>query len=142
MNVKRELAGAERRRERLRMEHDRARSRLIESQRSELEKLDREIRLLRVEARKAGVVAPRGRSAAIQAGPLALSLVRGALVEAPATQASIRKGIGLNPGSVSYAIRALLEAGEIRQTRRAVVEGSREFQLTAKGKAQVLASAA
>lgn len=73
------------------------------------------------------------RSPAKMAGPGALSAVRKALNAGPLTQAQIVRRTKLNDGTVSYAVRALVDAGEIEATG-VRVSGSREFRLRTESK--------
>jgi Winged helix-turn-helix DNA-binding len=119
---------------------------LVELARAELARVEEEYRLAR-EAyarekrefqaeiarlrRIIRVAEPRPvRSAAVQAGPAAIERVRAAVVEAGrrASQAQVTRATGLNPGTVTYALRALVEAGELVATGLRV-DGSREFRL-------------
>lgn len=135
--IKGDLAAAERRRASLRNRHIRERQQMIADHRSELAMLDAEILDLRRLAVAKGEIARMApvRPAAINAGPRAMNTIREMFAAGPMTQAAVRHESGLNVGTVSYSIRALLELGEITETRRKVVNRSREFRLTARGKA-------
>lgn len=65
---------------------------------------------------------------AVQAGPAALEAVMGALRRRPRSQRQVVVDTGLNEGTVSYAIRGLLEAGAIEPTGESV-QKSRVFRL-------------
>ena len=71
---------------------------------------------------------PRRRSTGVQAGPRALNRVRALLQRGPMPQTQIVRVTKLNGGTVSYALRALVESGEIEATGERVC-GSRVFQL-------------
>lgn len=108
-----------------RVESEKARVR--EQHRAEIAEFDAEARLLRrtINTLK-GIPQRKTRTAAVQAGPKAMKAVREVLARGAATWAQIRDQTGLNEGSVSYALRALVEAGETRLTGRKV-DGSREY---------------
>lgn len=113
---------------------ERERALVREQHRQEIAAFDQEISRLRgairaLEGRKPS----RKRTAAVQAGPAALSKVRTALATGPLTQAQITKQTKLNDGTVSYALRALVENGEVEATG-VRHEGSREFRLVAQAK--------
>lgn len=111
-----------------RVEHERAQAR--EAHLAEIAGFDGEIRRLRASLRALKVrrVTRPKRSAAVQAGPKALDKVRRVLASGPQTQAKIVKRTKLNDGTVSYALRALVESGEIVATGN-YIGGSREFKL-------------
>lgn len=62
------------------------------------------------------------------AGPRVIAAVRSALAEGPRPQAEITRSVGANSGSVSYAIKALLDEGTIRDTGE-TEKGSKVFAL-------------
>jgi predicted HTH transcriptional regulator len=104
---------------------------LLERQRDERGDVDVRLRALRASlnalTRKPTPVLER-RSAAVQAGPAALAKVREVLAKGPTSQAEIARRTKLNEGTVSYALRALVEDGSIETTGKSV-ERSREFRL-------------
>jgi hypothetical protein len=89
---------------------------------------------LRVKRRRAGR-RTRVRSARVQAGPAAIQAVTDRLKVGPVSQKQLVVDTGLNEGTVSTAIRALIEAGAAELTGR-VVEGSRELRFV-RGKTAV-----
>lgn len=111
-----------------RVEHERAQAR--EQYRAEMADFDDELRRLRgvIRALDPETQTRRKRPAAVQAGPKALAAVRKVLGRGPRSQAEIVRLTGMNDGTVSYALRALVEAGEIAATG-ARIKGSREFQV-------------
>lgn len=90
---------------------------------------EREARMvqLRARARRAGRKTVL-RSDAVQAGPKAMGEVAAALRSGPLSQAEVTRVTGLNEGTVSYAIRALIAGGVIELTG-AKVGKSRELRL-------------
>lgn len=77
---------------------------------------------------------PKQRAPAVQAGPRALNKIKAALKRGPLAQAAITHETGLNDGTVSYGLRALVESGEIEPTGKRE-KGSRVFALRAKNEA-------
>ena len=108
---------------------ERERALVREAHRQEILGFDQEIGRLRAAIRALeGRKVKRKRTAAVQAGPAALTKVETALTKGPLSQAQITRRTKLNDGTVSYALRALVEAGKIEATG-VRVEGSREFRL-------------
>lgn len=68
------------------------------------------------------------RTARVQAGPKAIGVVMAQFASGPVTQKEIVERSGLNQGTVSVAIRALVDEGAIVETGEARA-GSREFRL-------------
>jgi hypothetical protein len=99
-----------------------------ERHRVEMDALTAEARKLRAAiSALEGKQRPR-RTAAKQAGPAALDAVRNVLARGEASQAKIVQETKLNEGTVSYAVRALTDAGEIEATGEVTARGSRVFR--------------
>lgn len=67
------------------------------------------------------------RTAAAQAGPRAVEAVSDLLRDGPTTQREIVERLPFHEGTISYALRALREAGAVEATGY-VVDGSREYR--------------
>lgn len=120
-------------------EAEQARRALVRLQRRELAEADASIdkiryavRVLRAEVRTARR-STKARDAAKQAGPAAVAAVAWRLRSGPVTQKQLVADTGLNVGTVSYALRALMEAGTVETTGQKV-GGSRELRMV-RGKA-------
>lgn len=116
--IETEIVAAERRRDEIRKRYEDD-SRTVKD---EISRLRASLRSLRGERRKTT------RAPSVSAGPKALAAVREALAGGPITQAQIVRSTGLNDGTVSYAVRALIESGAVEPTGQ-VIERSREFRL-------------
>ena len=113
---------------------ERERIQVRDQYREEMAAFDAEIKRLRAAIRALEGRKPRKkRTAAVQAGPAALAKVHSALTGGPLTQAQITRATRLNDGTVSYALRALVDSGEVEATG-VRLEGSREFRLAAQAK--------
>lgn len=76
---------------------------------------------------------PRERTALQHAGQGNVERVREYLAAGPATKATITRALGVNNGTITYALRHLEESGEARTTGRK--EGrSEEFELVRNGR--------
>jgi DNA-binding IclR family transcriptional regulator len=112
------LARLEREREKMRRRHA-----------AELAKATAEIRKVRNMVRGLEGTGP-ARSLSRQSGPKARTAILSALAGEPMSQVQIVRETGLNDGTVSYGLRALVESGEVEPTGEVGKSGSRVFKKT------------